>query len=610
MKWPIISGKLFSRSVQEPVPLVDSGLASDECSVGMAKFQRGDAAGAAEHFARALKSDPNHFDALQLSGIAAYQLGQLKLARSFLTRAVLLKPQDASLQSNLGLVLGASGSSQEAIKAFDKAIEVAPNFLPAHLNKSLIRQKLGQLEETLAELRLGRKSLPQSAELTFEIARVYERMGRSNEAQRAYLETLHLNPESVDARVNLGRNLMDSGDFSGALAQFEEAIARAEQSFPAHLNRSSALFKLGRFRESIESAKIASQLEPRSALPFLNMGAAFDSIADVHGALEAYDVVLAIDPGNAATHVNRGLLLLLLGRLAEGWPEVDWRWKDDAWTKGKPKFSQPRWDGALSLKGKTILVHHDQGLGDIIQFSRFVPKLLELGASVLLEVPESLMELMIKSYTEAHCFRFGRSRPSFDVQISFTDLPLVFATTLDTIPAPMQVVVSDDLSQTWMRRLGKKTAMRIGLVWKGNPNHKNDMNRSIGLESVMSVIPPDAQVISLQVGLDESERSFISAHAQMSQFEAEITDFAQTAALCSTLDLVITVDTSVAHLSGSMGLPTLLLVPFMPDWRWLLDRNDSPWYSSITLFRQAELGDWGATLAALKTSLSDQAFRN
>ncbi len=585
------------------VPNHDDELATRECTTGFEQLQLGQQELALASFDRAIRANPAHFDALQLRGIVALQRGDVSSAISFMQRAVAINTVDANVRSNLGLALDAAGRTEEAIASFQEATRLQPDSVGAYINSSLAKRKLGQLDGALADLMRISSIAPHSAEVKSSLADVYQQRGQHLDARRSYLEALRIEPRALGTRINLSQTLIELGEHASALEQCDAAIALDASCFEAHLNRALALFKLGRFEESLASSERAIQLKPDSSLAYANYGATLEESLQMSAALAAYDKALEIDPDSASVHVNKGIALLLTGQLSDGWREYDWRWKDPNWLKDKPRFTQPRWTGLHSISGKSILVHNDQGLGDVMQFSRYIPMLVAAGARVILEVPEPLVGLLTRASTGATCLKIGQARPAFDLQTSFSDLPLAFDTSLDSIPRPTHFNVREDLVITWKARLGPSKRPRAGLVWKGNHKHKNDANRSIALELLLASLPEAIEVICLQNELTDSDRMLLSEHPAIRNFSSDLTDFEETAALCSLMDVVVSVDTSVAHLAGSLGKPTCLLLPYLPDWRWLLDRVDTPWYPSMSLLRQTVPGDWPPVLRDLEIRL-------
>jgi hypothetical protein len=317
-----------------------------------------------------------------------------------------------------------------------------------------------------------------------------------------------------------------------------------------------------------------------------------------------------VDPDNAEAEWNISFLHLLTGNYEAGWAEREVRWKTQLCPAHYPSFSQPRWLGQDRLEGKTILIHSDEGLGDTIQFARYIPMLAAQGARVVLVVEKPLYPLLSRLPGVAECLTIpAQSLPAFDLHCAIGSLPMAFGTRLDTIPSPTSYLpaLPQGRVQAWEQRLQERQAtgkkLRVGLVWSGNPNQTNDHNRSIPLRMVSRLLDAEASFVSLQKNPRLDDQALLE-HTDVIDLSSDLTDFAETAALVSCLDLVITVCTSVAHLAGALGRPTWILLPYFPDYRWLLDRDDSPWYSTARLFRQTETRDWGDVLDQVRSELA------
>ena len=334
------------------------------------------------------------------------------------------------------------------------------------------------------------------------------------------------------------------------------------------------------------------------ALALLNLQLVDEAFATFHRSL-------AVDPGNPPTTFNLATLQLLTGDFERGWLGREARWKLPV---GLPDrgFSQSLWLGDQPIEGKTILLYSEEGLGDAIQFARYVPMAAALGARVILEVQPSIQQLLVGVSGVANCVsRPSATTLSFDLHCPLGTLPLAFGTRLDTIPFAEGYLPAPPTArvQAWEDRLGPHTRFRVGLVWSGNPDHKNDHNRSMALRTLAPLLDCDVQFVSLQKGIRDQDRAFLGEHPDIVDLTEQLTDFSETAALMSCLDLVISVDTSVVHLAGALGAPVWTLLPFNPDWRWLLNRDDSPWYQSMRLFRQPEIGDWASVVDRVRVEL-------
>jgi hypothetical protein len=313
-----------------------------------------------------------------------------------------------------------------------------------------------------------------------------------------------------------------------------------------------------------------------------------------------------IKPDFIGANWNKSLALLLTGDFDNGWKLFEWRWQleENQEIAKKHQLKTPLWSGTEPLIGKTILLYVEQGLGDIIQFCRFTKQVSDLGAKVILEVPKALIKLLSELEGVDQIVVIGDPLPFFDYQCSLMSLPLAFKTDELNIPKSSPYLFTNSIDASiWKRRLGIKTKKRIGLVWSGNIKHKNDNNRSIQLQDLLLYLPDCFEYVSLQKEVRENDIGTLQNNQEILQFSSELKDFTDTAALINCLDLVISVDTSVAHLAGALGKPTWVLLPYVPDWRWMLNRDDSPWYPSITLFRQSSNSDWRSVFEKLNKAL-------
>ena len=394
-------------------------------------------------------------------------------------------------------------------------------------------------------------------------------------------------------------------NFDEAIACFERAIQVAPTAAAAYMNYANALIGQHRFDDAIRFLYQAIQIDPNYAEAFTNLGSALKNIGRFVDALEQYDQAVQLGPLLSEAHQNKGLLQLLLGDFLNGWRAYEWRWRCKDRFRARRDFEQPLWLGEESLSGKTILLHSEQGLGDAIQFCRYIPLVAALGARVVFELPGSLVGLLRGVEGVDRFVVLGEVLPEVDFHCPLMSLPLAFGTTLGSIPLPARGIDADaGKTAFWSGRLGEKTRPRIGVVWSGNSQHANDHNRSISLPKLLSHLPAGYEYVSLQREVRESDQSVLDSSFQIRHFGYELEDFTDTAALCGLMDLVISVDTSVAHLSATMARPTWILLPYLPDWRWLLGRQDSPWYPSARLFRQACAGDWGSVLSELGHELA------
>ena len=435
----------------------------------------------------------------------------------------------------------------------------------------------------------------------------------------------------------------ESADFHHAIQLYDEAIALDPANAETYYKRGNAQRNAGRIEAAIDSYSRAIELRPGYAHAYCNRGVVQQSLGMTGAALVSYDRAIALDPADAMAHYNRGLLmqelsqwdealasynraiqidphyadaqynrslaLLFRGEFASGWRAFEWRWKI-AQRLGiglQRQFTQPPWLGDESIAGKRLLLYCEGGFGDTLQFCRYAKLCAALGATVILEVPLPLRDLLDDLAGVAQLIVTGSPLPLFDYYCPLMSLPLALRTTPDTIPAAPSYLNSDLAKvERWRARLGERTCPRVGLTWSGNPNNPVDARRSFTLADLVAHLPPGFQYFCLQRDVRDADRETLASHPWILSFADDLLDFSITAALCECMDIVISVDTSVAHLSGALGRPTWVLLPVIPDWRWLADRGDSPWYPSARLYRQKVAGNWGEVLGRVATDLREQ----
>ncbi len=395
--------------------------------------------------------------------------------------------------------------------------------------------------------------------------------------------------------------------FDEALESYDRAIALRTDYAEAHSNRGVALEKLMRFDEALASLDHALALRPDFAEAHANSGLAQQRLRRFAGALTNYDRAIAVRPDFAEAHHNEALCRLLIGDFRRGWQKHEWRWETGQLNAAKRNFAQPLWLGSDEIAGKTILLHAEQGFGDTIQFCRYAPLVVERAAHVILEVQQPLRQLMHTLARAPRIVAAGEPLTDFDLQCPLLSLPLAFGTELATIPSATPYLRAAPEAVThWSARLPPKTRPRIGLVWSGRPTHGNDHNRSIPIDMFLSALSGvDATYVGLQREFRLGDVARLRERGDVTCFGEELQNFSDTAALIENLDLVIAVDTSVAHLAGALAKPVWILLPYSPDWRWLLDRDDSPWYPTARLFRQDRLCAWDGVMNQVHAELQD-----
>jgi len=521
-------------------------------------------------YTRVLKAQRDHFDALHLLGMLNHQRGKAGEAYRLITAALKVNPRSPDALSNLALVLHALKLDDEALASLDKALSLAPNHADALNNR-------GNL---LLELK------------------------RPAEAIAAFDAVLGHSPRHIQALINRGNALAQLGQGEQALASYDAALAVAPGHPLALYNRGNALCALGREPEALAAYDRALSAAPNQVNAWLNRGLALAARNRHRDALASYGKALALQPEYADAHFNAALSLLTLGDYRRGFAEYEWRWKRAGMSADKA-FRKPPWLGEAPLAGKTVLLHAEQGLGDTVQFARYAPSLARGGAKVVLEVQPELKALFASLEGVATLIGRGEPRPAFDLHCPLGSLPLACKTEVATVPAPIPYLqASEQRIARWRPRLDALPQPRVALAWSGRASHLNDRNRSIALAQFEPLLSaPGLRFVSVQRELRTADAETLAGDGRILHLGDELADFADTAAVLALVDLVVCVDTAVAHVAGALARPTFVLLPFQPDWRWTLDRQRSPWYPAARLFRQPAIGDWSSVIARVRAEL-------
>jgi tetratricopeptide (TPR) repeat protein len=488
-------------------------------------------------------------------------------------KAVQLKPDDADLWWRMGSALSDAARSTEALLCFRHAVELDPGHGDAAYRAGVLLQDEGHFDEALTYLDRSADAQPHHAPTFAMRGFVRASLKRYQGAIGDYELAIRLGPDNEETCSNLGNALRALGQLEKALVWYDRSLA-LKPTIANATNRALTLNELGRFLE----------------------------------ARVAYQYAMGIDPTNPSLVWNLALFQLWLGDFEAGWRGREARWNVPGIAGGYPHLDTPMWIGEEPVAGKTVAVCQDEGVGDVIQFARYIPMLAARGARVIVVVNEELCLLLSGLSGVSHCLpkKQGMVVPPFDLHIAIDSLPLAFGTRLDTIPPGTNYLPPPEPQrvQAWEERLGAHDRLRVGLVWSGNPRHMNDRNRSMPLRLLSGLLDVDAMFLSLQKNPKPEDAETLRECKTIVDHSALLTDFAETAALVSCLDLVITVDTSVAHLAGALGRPTWILLPYVADWRWLLGREDSPWYPTVRLFRQTETREYGSVIARMRNELS------
>lgn len=547
----------------------------------------------------------------------------------------------AQIKFHLGKQQRREGNLAAAIKYFREAIHLEGDFVPAYNNLANALQADGQIDEAITLYQQALQFAPKLAILHCNLASLWQLQGKHELALSGYRQAITLKPDFFLAHFNLGKALCSTRDFNQAVECYRYALALHPLAAEVYLELGIVLTKLELFQEALINYEHAITLKPDYAEAYLSQGIAFYKSNNLNQALLNYERALALKPDYAVALYNQALALSKLNRCSEAsianekcialnadyidaywnesinlmlmgdyknaWAKHEWRWQTALMSKHQRHFSQPLWLGKESLAGKTILLHAEQGLGDTLQFVRYVPLVVATGAKIVLEVYPPIKLLLKDLPGISLLLSKGEDLPPFDYHCPLLSLPMAFNTELNNVPAKIPYLFSNAAKvKQWQEILGVKTLPRVGLAWSGNPNHPNDKERSIGLTEFANLLCEGAHYFCLQNDLRAEDAVVLKQQIPIRYFGERLHDFSDTAALIGEMDFVICVDTAVAHLAAAMGKPVCLLVHFSPDWRWLLNRTDSPWYPTVYLIRQPVRGDWRSALNHARNTLMKQ----
>jgi len=520
---------------------------------------------------------PDHAEAWQLLGVAAHQVGKAEEAIKALERAVELMPDVAEAHFNLGVALKTAGRLEEAITSYRRSVMLDPNAVAAWNNLGDALQARGYVDEAVS----------------------------------SYQQALRLRPTYGEAHNNLGNAYRQQGKLSEALECYRRALEAKGDFAEAFNNAGSVYEEQGRFEEALRYYARALQLNPNYADAHNNLGTTCKALGRLDEAAACFKRALGLRPDYAEAHCNLSSVRLVRGDLMAGWQEFEWRWKTGVLPV--PKFDRPMWEGQ-PVAGKTLLLCAEQGLGDTIQFIRYAKVLKAAGAKVVLQCQPPLIRLLSSYRWIDRVVAAGKDIPAFDFYTPLMSVPLHLETSLENIPAEVPYLFAEpSLVMQWRSRLEAVRGFRVGINWHGRLGCRESLERDIPREMFESLAQiPGVRLVSLQKKETEDSRQETgneagAAHPAIVEFGELDTvhgPFMDTAAIMMNLNLVITSDTSVPHLAGALGVPVWLAVPFAHDWRWFLDRSDSPWYPTMRLFRQQARGDWRPIFAEISKELS------
>ena len=530
--------------------------------------------------------------------------GESEEAFRFFQKAIEADPTLAGAYNDLGGIFHRRGQIEKAIPYYQKALSLHSNFAEAHYNLGNAFKETGLWPEAVNHTQKAIELDPNLHEAHYILGIAFYEQGQLDEAIGSWQKALQLKPGFTEVYFNLGIAYYNKGCLEEALTLCQKAVKLDPSLAEAHYNLGLVYYGKDLTEEAIRCWQKALQINPGHQDAYNNMGAAFQDKHELGKAQKCFQRAIDNNPDFSEAHWNKSLCHLLAGSFPEGWSEYQWRFRINTIFFNR-HFPQPLWDGG-DLKGKTILLYAEQGFGDTIQFIRYVPLVKKRGGRVLVECQEDLASLLEPMEGIDQLIKHGQPLPDFDVQCPLLSLPLAFRTNLLDIPASIPyLTLNPALVKKWHEFMAAdQDDLRIGLVWAGRPTHKKDRKRSLSFEAFEPLAEiPGVTFYCLQKGEAAQQAHNRPKGMKLINVAEDLVDFTETGALIENLNLVISVDTAVAHLTGALGKPIWTLLPFLPDWRWLLEREDSPWYPSMRLFRQPSPGDWFSVIHSVRDCL-------
>lgn len=561
---------------------------------------------------QALAVNPQNVEAHHNHGTILRESGRMDEAEASYRRALELVPDYAEAQHQLGRLLYSRGQAEEALQCHDRTIALDPRRAEAYRQRAIVLRKLDRITEAQRDDASAAGLRRELIDAHRTLGKELQELGRPESAARLFGAALALDDGDADLWQLRARMLNAAARREEALAAVERALALRPDSADYHLTRGVILRAMLRYEEARQCFENVVRLAPHHPGGYTNLGSLLDQLGDAGAALENCARAIALDPDCALAHWNRALVYLRCGDYERGWREYEWRWKAETLSlhNSRRHFPQPAWTGREALSGKTILLHAEQGLGDTLQFCRYATLVAQRGATVIVEAPPPLAELLGTLAGVDRVVARDAAPPPFDYHIPLMSLPLAFGTRPDTVPGAPYLASDPARVARWDALLGPRTRPRVGVVWSGHPAHLNDHHRSVPLALMARLfagpLAERCEFISLQKEVRPADQPLLDT-LPLRQVAGQLRDFSDTAALCALLDVVVTVDTSVAHLAGALGKPVWILLPAPFEWRWLEQGAASPWYPSATLYRQSRRCDWAPVIDAVAADLGQLA---
>ena len=578
------------------------------------KFHKdGDLERAERLYWEVVRADARNADAWHLLGLVAQAKRQFASALEFIGRAVQLDGAQPSFHDHLAEVYRALGQFSEAEACCHRALGLQGDFAAARNTLGMILAEQGRFHQAAASYRRALAIEPGDAKAHCNLGGALVELGQTSQAAECFRRAIEADRDLAEAHFNLGAIFQGQGQLDDATECYQNAIRAKPDCVPAHNNLGTLYKRQNKLKEAIGCYERALEFRPDFAEVLNNLGNVFQLQGRIAEAAICYDQTLRIKPDFLLARCNRALLYLAAGDFASGWPDYEWRCEFPDFPKRT--FAEPRWQGE-PLAGRTLLVYAEQGLGDTLQFIRYVPLLERLGPALIVEVAATLVPLLQQAGVgrSARLVAKGAALPRFDVQVSLLSLPGILGTTLETIPNRVPYLSADPrLVDEWRRVLPPTSRLKVGIAWQGSTTYAADHFRSIPLARFAPLAREGVELVSLQIGPGSQQLSEIAGRFPVLDLGQRLDRahgaFMDTAAIVQCLDLVVTSDTAIAHLAGGLAVNVWVALPLSPDWRWLREREDSPWYPTMRLFRQTRFDDWPPVFARMADQLARFARR-
>lgn len=580
----------------------DAGLQSKlgTALVELSKFEEAETV-----YRRALELDPNMTRARCNLAVALAGLDKLVEAEQTYRAVLQSDPAYPGAWGYLASALARQDKFDEAIAAYQRALSVKPDDIDLHNGLGAVLHMQGAFDDAAKHYRRTTELAPDNMVALRLLGQSLHEGGHAREAVEIYRKAVAFDPSDVVTVSNLGACLCGINEFAAAIAACEQALALKPDHAPAFTNLGIIHEKQGDADAAVAAHRRAIAADPDYAKGHANLAVALRNKGDIDGALAASYRAVALAPDNALARYNHAHYLLMCGDLVNGFQEHQWGRKCKALSEGMPSFDAPEWEGQ-PFAGRTLLLFADYGIGDVLQFVRYMPMVVARGGAVVLQVQPAIAALL-RNLEGVTVVARGEALPPFDMQLAMMDLPRIFGTTLETIPTAIPYLHAEPAKVAkWRSTLAVSPLFKVGVVWAGNPRHKGDAQRSLPAQAVLqNLITPGVQLFSLQKETRPEDAQVLARLGnKVIDLAPVLNDFTDTAAAIATLDLVISVDTSVAHLAGGLGRPVWVLLPYALDWRWLRDREDTAWYPQMRLFRQPKPQQWDGVLTRTAAELA------